>query len=145
MVNKLGTGVTDFFYLPAKGAVQSPAMFGIGLAKGSLSLVRGTLSGVFGTVGSITGSVSKGLAMASLDDRFIEKSAKKQQDAPKHAAAGLFEGGKSLGMGLFKGVTGLVTGQKQTSSRLPPPFGAVTARVCFFSPLFVLFSSRCLL
>jgi len=108
-VNKLGTGVTDFFYLPAKGAVQSPAMFGIGLAKGSLSLVKGTLSGVFGSVGSITGSVSKGLAMASFDDKFIEKSSKKQQDAPKHAAEGLFEGGKSLGMGLFKGVTGLVT------------------------------------
>lgn len=66
MVNSLGTGVSDFFYLPAKGAVESPEQFGIGLAKGSLSLVKGTISGIFGSVGSITGSMSKGLAVASV-------------------------------------------------------------------------------
>jgi len=108
-VNKLGTGVSDFFYLPAKGAVESPNAFVEGLAKGSLSLVRGTLSGVLNTAGSITGSISKGLAMASMDDAFIAKQASKQQEAPKHAADGLFKGGKSLAGGLFKGITGLVT------------------------------------
>ena len=66
MVNSLGTGVSDFFYLPPKGAVESPEKFGIGLAKGSLSLVKGTISGIFGSVGSITGSMSKGLAVASV-------------------------------------------------------------------------------
>jgi hypothetical protein len=69
MVNSLGTGVSDFFYLPAKGAVESPEKFGIGLAKGSLSLVKGTISGIFGSVGSITGSMSKGLAVASVGKR----------------------------------------------------------------------------
>ena len=66
LVSGLGAGLTDFFYLPAKGAVQSPEKFGIGLAKGSLSLVKGAVGGVFNTAGSIVGSVSKGLAIASV-------------------------------------------------------------------------------
>ena len=69
MVNNLGTGVIDFFYLPSKGAVESPEKFGIGLAKGSLSLVKGVTSGIFNTVGSITGSVSKGLAIATVSTK----------------------------------------------------------------------------
>lgn len=66
LVNNLGSGVVDFFYLPSKGAVESPQKFGVGLAKGSLSLVKGITSGVFNAAGNITGSVSKGIAMASV-------------------------------------------------------------------------------
>ena len=33
-MNNLGTGVYDFFYLPASGITRSPREFGEGLAKG---------------------------------------------------------------------------------------------------------------
>ena len=34
LFNHLGSGVYDFFYLPASGIVKSPKDFGLGLAKG---------------------------------------------------------------------------------------------------------------
>lgn len=34
LINRLGSGVRDFFYEPAQGLVQSPQDFGVGVARG---------------------------------------------------------------------------------------------------------------
>lgn len=77
--------------------MQSPAKFGRGLAQGSLSLVKGTVGGVFNTVGSITGSVSKGLAIASMDEKFMTSTGQKQQKVRGSVSRGaLFVGAASI-------------------------------------------------
>jgi hypothetical protein len=58
-IGNLGTGVKDFFYLPAQGLVSSPQDFGRGLIKGTGSLVKKTVYGVLDAAGKITGSVGK--------------------------------------------------------------------------------------
>lgn len=107
MVTSLGTGVTDFFYEPAKGFVTSPKAFSKGLAKGSASLVSNTLSGVLGAAGKITGSVSRGLAQLTMDDEYVAERNKTAK--PTNAADGFSKGLKSFGSSMFGAVTGVVT------------------------------------
>eukprot|EP01119_Soliformovum_irregulare_P006504 TRINITY_DN1859_c1_g1_i2.p1 TRINITY_DN1859_c1_g1~~TRINITY_DN1859_c1_g1_i2.p1 ORF type:complete len:1122 (-),score=340.89 TRINITY_DN1859_c1_g1_i2:94-2991(-) len=110
LFNNVGTGVKDFFFEPAQGLVKSPQAFGLGLAKGSVSLAKHTTYGLFNTVSKITGTAGKGLAALSLDDDYVRR---RQKDAikekPQHIGEGLMYGAKGLGVGLFDGVTGLVT------------------------------------
>lgn len=108
LVDNLGTGVKDFFYEPAKGLVTSPAAFGTGLAQGSLSLLKSTFS-VFEAAGKITSSISKGISQLSMDEEFIQQQRRHDHDRPEHVGEGLVSGAKSLGKGLFGGITGLVT------------------------------------
>lgn len=96
LIDRLGSGVVDFFYQPAQGLVKSPQDFGKGLAKGSISLVTNTISGVFNTASKITGAVAKGLAAASMDEKFIDRHDRQRIDQPENVVQGLAQGGKSL-------------------------------------------------
>jgi hypothetical protein len=53
--SSLSDGIRDFVYEPVQGLTQSPAAFGKGVAKGTLSLVKNTVAGVVTTAGAITG------------------------------------------------------------------------------------------
>lgn len=110
LFSNIGTGVKDFFYEPAQGLVKSPEEFGKGLAKGSISLAKHTTYGLFNTVSKLTGTASKGLATLSFDDDYLKKRKIQQTtEKPKHLGEGLLYGTKSLGQGIFRGVTGVVT------------------------------------
>lgn len=109
LVETLGTGVFDFFHEPAEGLVHSPKAFGEGLAKGTMSLINNTVFGIFNTAAKLTGSVTHGIAAISFDDEYIrERELDRQRERPKHAAHGFLLGVKGLGVGFFKGLTGVV-------------------------------------
>lgn len=57
LLNKLGTGVYEFFSEPAKGLLISPKAFLLGMGKGTKSLVRNVAYGGLTTVAGITGSL----------------------------------------------------------------------------------------
>ena len=57
LIDKLGTGVVEFFNEPRKGFLQGPAQFGKGIAKGVNSLVSNVIGGGLDTVSKITGSL----------------------------------------------------------------------------------------
>ncbi len=114
-LSQLGTGVWDFFYEPAEGLMHSPYAFGLGVAKGTLSLVSNTASGVLGFTAKITRSVGGGLAVLSMDKEFqmnrIQRRVKREQslkEGGKLRAAGkhMFQAGKELGGGIYRGVSG---------------------------------------
>jgi hypothetical protein len=123
LFKSLSTGVTDFFYEPAEGIVESPAAFGRGLATGTLSLLKNTIYGSFNTVSKLTAAMDKGVATLSLDDKYIAERKARSQYKPKHAADGVFEGTKDLARGVFDGITGIV---------LKPVEGAIEGGVVGF-------------
>ena len=57
LLDKLGTGVYEFFSEPAKGLLISPRAFVKGMGKGTRSLVSKMVTGGLGTVANITGSL----------------------------------------------------------------------------------------
>jgi hypothetical protein len=57
LVDKLGTGVVEFFNEPRKGFLMGPKEFGKGIAKGLNSLVSNVVGGGFDTVSKITGTL----------------------------------------------------------------------------------------
>jgi len=110
LVNNLGTGFYDFFHEPAKGIIKSPKEFGIGLTKGARSLVKNSVYGIFNTASKITGSIAKGVSNLSLDAEYMkERQERNVREKPKHVGEGVLFGVRDLGLGVFKGVTGLVT------------------------------------
>ena len=89
--------------------MKSPQDFGRGVAKGSLSLLRNTFGGLLGAASKITGSMSKAAAFLSLDDQFArEQQMRQAAQQPTDAVSGVMGGVQSLGMGVFRGVTGVV-------------------------------------
>lgn len=59
LIDKLGTGVYEFFNEPAKGLLQGPKGFIHGFSKGVKSLVSNVVGGSFESVAKITGSLYK--------------------------------------------------------------------------------------
>ena len=109
LINNLGTGVYDFFHLPAQGIIKSPKDFGVGLAKGTKSLITSSVYGIFNTIAHITETINKGVGMLSMDaDYERERQQKDIKGQPKHIGEGLLFGVRDLSKGIFKGVTGLV-------------------------------------
>ena len=79
------------------------------MAKGSLSLLRNTFGGLLGAASKITGSMSKAAAFLSLDDQFArEQQIRQAAQPPTDAVSGVMGGVQSLGMGVLRGVTGVV-------------------------------------
>ncbi len=56
-VDKLGSGVFEFFNEPRKGMLKGPTEFVGGMGKGVQSLVTSIVSGSFDAVSKITGSL----------------------------------------------------------------------------------------
>jgi vacuolar protein sorting-associated protein 13A/C len=57
LIDKLGTGVFEFFNEPRKGLMKGPKEFVGGVGKGVKSLVTNVVSGGFDSVSKITGSL----------------------------------------------------------------------------------------
>ena len=57
LIDKLGTGVIEFFNEPRKGMLLGPKEFVGGIGKGVKSLVTNVVSGSFDSVSKITGSL----------------------------------------------------------------------------------------
>lgn len=57
LVDKLGSGVFEFFNEPRKGLLKGPAEFVGGMGAGVTSLVTNVVSGSFNSVSKITGSL----------------------------------------------------------------------------------------
>ena len=57
LIDKLGTGVFEFFNEPRKGLLLGPKEFVGGVGKGVKSLVTNVVSGGFDSVSKITGSL----------------------------------------------------------------------------------------
>ena len=107
LIHNVGTGVVSLFYEPAKGAMDSPKEFAKGFASGGYEFVAGVSTGVLGTVSSLVDSAGGFLSKVTLDDDY--QHSRKAALQPKNVGAGALSAGKQMGMGLFKGVTGLVT------------------------------------
>ena len=57
LIDKLGTGVFEFFNEPRKGIVKGPKEFVGGIGKGVKSLLTNVVSGSFDSISKITGSL----------------------------------------------------------------------------------------
>jgi hypothetical protein len=100
----------DIFYLqPAMGLVSSPQDFGRGLAKGTTSLLKHTVTGLFGAASKVTGKIAEGIAVLGMDEEFQRRARMDARKPPRHLGEGLVEGGKSVVMGVYRGLTGIVT------------------------------------
>lgn len=84
-------------------------MLNRGLAKGTSSLLRNSLSGLFDTASKLTGTIAKIGVAATFDEDFRRARARMQQQKARHVGEGLVLGFRDLGVGLYKGITGVVT------------------------------------
>jgi len=57
IIDKLGTGVFEFFNEPRKGLLKGPKGFAEGIGKGVRSLVGNVISAGFGSISRISGSL----------------------------------------------------------------------------------------
>ncbi|GBM38371.1 Vacuolar protein sorting-associated protein 13 [Araneus ventricosus] len=105
----IGEGVTDLFYEPFQGAIQGPEEFAEGLALGVKSLFGHAIGGAAGAASRITGTLGKGIAALTLDKDYQKKRRQNISRRPQDFAHGIAESGKGLFMGVFDGVTGIVT------------------------------------
>ena len=71
LLDKLGTGVFEFFSEPAKGLLLNPKAFARGVRKGTKSLVSNVISGGLGTVANITGSLYHIVSDENIDNKSI--------------------------------------------------------------------------
>lgn len=102
-------GVEDLFYEPFQGLIQGPEEFAQGLVLGVRSLFGHTVGGAAGAVSKITGAVGKGLATLTFDKDFQKKRRDQINKKPANLQEGLARSGKGLVMGVFDGVTGVIT------------------------------------
>jgi hypothetical protein len=86
-VNKLGSGIYEFYNEPKKGLIKGPTHFVGGVGKGVTSLVGGVASASFDSFSKITGS----LYNATKD---ISGQEVKREKAPENIAQGVYEGAK---------------------------------------------------
>ena len=116
LIDKLGTGVYEFFNEPAKGLLKGPKAFINGMGKGVRSLVSNVIAGSFESVANITGSLYK---IISYENAALKKSiyddlglmdiasgvsgivVKPYQGFKKHGAKGLIKG-------IGSGIVGIV-------------------------------------
>jgi len=80
LIDKLGTGVFEFFNEPRKGLVKGPKEFVGGIGKGVKSLVTNVVSGSFDSVSKITGSLY-GVVKNVSGDKNFEENLKKPEGA----------------------------------------------------------------
>ncbi|KAL1431458.1 hypothetical protein MTO96_014190 [Rhipicephalus appendiculatus] len=91
------------------GAIQGPEEFAEGLATGVRSLIGHTVGGAAGAVSRITGTLGKGIAALTMDEEYQRRRRLEQNRRPNDIAEGIAQGGRDLVMGVYEGVTGIVT------------------------------------
>lgn len=104
LIDKLGTGVFEFFNEPRKGLLKGPGAFATGVGKGVKSLVSGVVSGGFGSVSRITGSLYSVVRQVGGDENSYERINRNDT-----AAYGIYRGLKGGLQDLGEGVAGLFT------------------------------------
>ena len=112
LVTNLATGVSDFFYEPAKAVFHNPLDLGEGLRKGTASLLSHSIHGSFNTVSKITGTFGKGMAALTMDDNYLagrKKSKRRATMQSDHLDRRVAAGVTSVGAGVFQGLSGLIT------------------------------------
>jgi vacuolar protein sorting-associated protein 13A/C len=87
LVDKLGTGVIEFFNEPRKGLLKGPEEFVGGIGKGVKSLATNVVSGSFDSVSRITGSLYSVIKNVSGEEKVELKK-------PDHIIDGVYEGVK---------------------------------------------------
>lgn len=101
-VDKLGSGVFEFFNEPRQGLIKGPKEFVGGVGKGVTSLVTGVVSASFDSVSKITGSLYN-----------VAKNVTGQETMPhkrsENAAEGVYDGVVGGGKEIIGGVTGVFT------------------------------------
>lgn len=110
LFQNVSSGVTDIFYEPYKGLVMTdrPQDLGIGIAKGASSFVKKSVFGFSDSMAKFTGSLSKGLAVATMDQEFQNsRRMKRSRNRPKHALYGITSGGNAFAESLASGIGGL--------------------------------------
>ncbi|KAL9969256.1 hypothetical protein ACROYT_G021452 [Oculina patagonica] len=108
LIHGIGEGVRDFFYEPYQGIIAGPGGFAEGVARGVKSLLGHVIGGTAGAFSRITGSLGQAVATLSFDSNFQMRRRLRMHRGPQGIGQGLIMGGKSLFMGLFFGVTGVV-------------------------------------
>ena len=101
LVYSVGTGITDFFFEPAKGMTKSPDAFLKGVVRGTGSLLQHTVHGTCHSASQLSKTMAQGLAQLSWDKEWKEGRTAEQQETLQNPVEG-------LATGLFRGVTGLV-------------------------------------
>lgn len=101
-VDKLGSGVFEFFNEPRKGLIKGPKEFVGGIGKGVTSLVTGVVSASFDSVSKISGSLYSIAKNVSGQDGTLQK---KSDNALEGVYDGVLGGGKEI----IGGVTGIFT------------------------------------
>ncbi|XP_024872139.1 vacuolar protein sorting-associated protein 13 isoform X2 [Temnothorax curvispinosus] len=102
-------GIEDLFYEPFQGAIQGPGEFAEGLYLGVRSMLGHTVGGMAGAVSKITGAMGKGIAALTFDKDYQRKRQEQLNKQPANLQESLARSGKGLVMGVFDGVTGVVT------------------------------------
>jgi len=104
LIDKLGTGVFEFFNEPRKGLLKGPHEFVGGIGKGVKSLVTNVVSGGFDSISKITGSLYGVFKNVSGDKAELQNFKK-----PEGAAQGVYLGLKGGAKEIYGGVTGVFT------------------------------------
>ena len=108
LVNSLGAGVYDLVHEPAAGLTESPAKFGIGIAKGAASMMKHSMRGFLSSAEKLIGNVSKLGEKVSMDKDYQHDREKMKMKRANHVGAGLGMGIREFGTGIFHGISGVV-------------------------------------
>jgi len=116
LYKNIGNGVSDFFYEPYMGIMESPQAFIFGIGKGTGALLSGVASGVLGSAASLVGTASggvstitEGVVNLSGDEKYMRRREEKMR-AAKASQGGMFSGLKAGGESIFTGVTSGISG-----------------------------------
>jgi hypothetical protein len=115
-------GARDLVNMPRKGAARdgmSGAISGVG--KGTASLAKSVGYGTFNSLSKISGTIGDGFSQLALDENYEKERAKLARNRPEHVGEGIAYGARDLGLGFFRGVSGVfvepVRGAKEDGVR----------------------------
>ena len=104
LIDKLGSGVFEFFNEPRKGLMKGPKEFAKGIGKGFKSLITGVVTGSLDSVSRVSGSlysIVKNVGGEKVDENALRK--------PDNALIGVLQGFKGGALDIAKGFTGIFT------------------------------------
>lgn len=102
-----GTGIKEFFYLPASGIMKGPLEGGRGVYRGTASLLCYTQKGTFGAIARCSSSLSKGVLIFAGDEEFMVRRERESISKPSNVLYGLREGMRSGFTGVASGISGI--------------------------------------
>lgn len=103
-------GAHDFVTLPGKmGREEGVKGTFKGIGLGTKSLVKSVSYGTFNSLSKISGSVGDGLSSLAMDENYEKQREVLGRSRPQHVGQGLLYGARDLGLGLFRGISGVFT------------------------------------